>query len=164
MSPRGGGRGPQMRGRRPLAPARWSHSTQTPAAPSPPAAMGQLGAPSSWPPSTFLTPGETPPQPSSTPQDLRGPATVPGSQARQRPSPFPGDFSVGGGGQHPTEAPLDSTQATGTDQNKIKRRAINGGEQDIEMVEGCFMCFCFGHCSPVTGVGYVNLVAECMRS
>lgn len=152
MSPRGGGRSPQMRGRRPLAPARWILSTHTPIAPSPPAAMGRLGAPSSWPPSTFLTPGETPPQPSSAPQDLRGPATVPGRQARQRPSPFPWDFSVGRGGQHPTEAPL-STQPKrqGQIKTKIKRRAINGGEQDVEMVDGCFMYSCFCHCSPVTG-------------
>lgn len=152
VSPRGGGRSPQMRGRRPLAPARWSLSTHTPVVPSPPAATGQLGAPSSWPPSTFLTRGETPPQPSSAPQDLRGPATVPRRQARQRPSPFPWDFSVGCGGQHPTEAPL-STQPKrqGQIKTKIKCRAINGGEQEVEMVDGCFRYSCFRHCSPVTG-------------
>lgn len=53
--------------------------------PSPAAA----GGPSGWPPSTFLTPGETPPHPSSAPQDPQGPATVPGSQAGQWPSHSP---------------------------------------------------------------------------
>lgn len=59
---------------------------------------------------------ETPPRPSSTPQDLRGPATVPRGQAGKRPAPFPSGFSMGRSGQRPTEAhSLHSTQATGTD-------------------------------------------------
>lgn len=89
VSPRGGGRAPQVHGRRPPAPARWSPSTYTPATPSPPASLGQLGAPSWWPPSTFRTPRRRLPAPSSAPQDLRGPATVPTGQAGQWPTPIP---------------------------------------------------------------------------
>jgi hypothetical protein len=79
------------------------------------------GAPllSLWPPSTLLTPGETLPHPPSTPQDLQGPATVPGSQAEQWPSQFPFDFSVGAVASTPQRL---HSQLSPSDRDRFKNK------------------------------------------
>lgn len=114
VSPRGEGRTPRVRGRRPPAPARWSPSSHI-RSPFPPGGRA-AGGPSWWPPSTFLTPGETPPHPSPTPQGLRGPATVPRGQAGQWPVSIPLVLLQGVLWPAPQGgSTLNSAQATGTD-------------------------------------------------
>lgn len=88
-------------------------------------ATGRPGAPSLWPPSTLLTPGEALSHPSSAPQNPRGPATAPGCQTGKRPSRFPSGFSMGHSGQNPMKAPL-STQPKQKGQIKKNKNQIKG--------------------------------------
>lgn len=102
MSPRGGGRGPQVLGRRPPAHAGWSPSSHV-RGPFPPGRRrGPLLMASEHLPDTW----GTPPRPSSAPQDPRGPATVPGSQAGQWPSHSPWTSRRGVVASTPQRLPL----------------------------------------------------------
>lgn len=100
MSPRGGGRGPQVLGRRPPAHAGWSPSSHC-GVPSPPAAAGGPLMASEHLPDTRGAPSRL-----LRPQDPRGPATVPRSQAGQRPSHSPWTSRRGVVASTPQRLPL----------------------------------------------------------
>ena len=108
----------------------YSHTTS----PSPPAGSNQMGAPSLWPPSTFLTPEGTLSHAPSTTQNSWGPATVLRSQARQRPSQFL-LFLCGCVASTPQRL---HSQLRPSDRDRLKTKnqlkAINGGEQDMVVV------------------------------
>lgn len=91
VSPRGGGRAPQVRGRRPLAPARWSPCSHI-CSPFPPGGLGPAGGPilvasehlpDTWrdaaphPPPPLRTSGDQPLSPKARPGS--GPLLPPGT-------------------------------------------------------------------------------------
>lgn len=126
----GCGEDSQVHGRRPPAPARRSPSLK-PLQPLPPRPVGQPGAPPWWPPSTFLTPGETPPgpllRPSGPPRTSHHPREPGWAAAVSIPLTSLGGAVAGA----PTEAPLSTPpKRQGQSKTKIKSRAINGGGQD----------------------------------
>lgn len=113
------------------APARWSPSHSS--SPFPPSWPGQPGAPSLWPPSTFLTPGETLPHPSSVPQNLRGSATVPGGQAGSGllHSPLASPWGTVASTPWRLHSQLNPSKRDRLKTKlKIESRAIHGREQD----------------------------------
>ena len=131
VSPRGGGRVPRVRGRRPPAPAGWRPSL-TPLQPLPPRPAGPAGGPtlvaSEHLPDTRGDTSLPPPPPLKTLGDQPlSPRARPGSSPLHSP-----DFSGGRSGRHPPEAPLPTQpKRQGQTKTKIKSRAINGGGQDV---------------------------------
>ena len=110
------GEPPQVRGRRPPAPARWRPSLTHPQ-PLPPW-PGWPGAPPRWPPSTFLTPGETPPRPPLRPSGPPGDQPLsPRGPGRAAAVSIPLTSLGGTVASTPTEAPL-STQPKRQGQKK----------------------------------------------
>lgn len=100
-------------------------------------------------------PGEKPPVPSSAPQNSRGLATVPRSQAGQRPSRLSGFFSAARRGRvhRGSHTPHDPSDRDRSAASPIWGRKLNGGGRTMDGIGDCLALLAWV-LPPVTGLGF----------